>query len=84
MKLMIIAVFSLTFVLGQTTTKIGNTYWHSNGTSSTKIGGTTWNSDGSSSTKTGNTYWHNSTQNSTTDIYGNKKNKKKSTNYFGW
>ena len=58
-------------VFSQTSTKIGNTYYHSDGTSSSKIGNTIYNSDGSSGSKIGNT------------IYKNN-NDKEEKNYFGW
>ena len=42
-------------VFSQNSTKIGNTYYHSDGTSSSTIGNTTYHSDGTSSSKIGNT-----------------------------
>jgi hypothetical protein len=43
---------------GTSTTKIGNTYFHSDGTSTNKIGNTYFNSNGTSTNKIGNTYFH--------------------------
>jgi hypothetical protein len=43
---------------GTTTTKVGSTYYHSDGTSSTEVGNTVYHSSGGSTTKVGNTYYN--------------------------
>jgi len=50
---------------GESTTKIGDTYFHSNGESSTKIGDTYFHSNGESSSKIGDTYFHSNGETST-------------------
>ena len=45
MKKVILLLSFLSLIFAQTTTKIGDSYFHSNGTSSTKIGNSIFNSN---------------------------------------
>jgi len=48
-----------TTLLAQSNSRLlGNTYYHSDGSSSRLLGNSTYNSDGSSSRLLGNTYYH--------------------------
>lgn len=50
---------------GTTTTKVGNTYYHSDGSTSTEVGNTIYHSNGSSTSKVGNTYYNSDGSHST-------------------
>lgn len=58
-------MFSIGLYGYDSTTKIGNSYFHSDGTSSTKIGGSTFHSDGTSSTQIGNSTFNSDGSSST-------------------
>jgi hypothetical protein len=102
MKKFVIGVLLIvtTNVFGyDSTTKVGNTYFHSDGTSSTTVGNTTFHSNGTSSTTIGNSTFNsngtsstrvgNSTFNSNGSSYNdNQFNKVGNTIYggktYGW
>ena len=67
-KTILLTLSVLSLCLCGSSTKLGNTYYHSDGSTSTTLGNTTYHSDGSSSTQLGNTLY----------------NSDCSSNYFGW
>jgi len=74
--ILLTAVFAMLAMSAQAgTRKIGNTYYHDNGTSSRQIGKTTYHSNGTNSRQIGNTTYHSDGSNSKrigNTVYGEK------------
>ena len=58
LSIVLLMFFSAVGYGQESTQKIGDSYFHSDGSSSQKIGNTTFHSDGSSSQRIGNTTYH--------------------------
>ena len=71
--LSIITVSSL--IIGQTTTKIGNYYYNSDGTVITKVGNSYYNSNGNTTTKVGNSFYNSGYEPNLVPIIDNERNK---------
>ena len=87
-KLTAIITISL-FAIGTTlfaqssTTQIGSSYYHSNGSSTSKIGSSYYHSDGSSTSRIGSSYYNSKKERTPTYILDDKK-KSKSKSLFDW
>ena len=68
---------------GSSTSKIGSSYYNSNGSSTSKIGSSYYHSYGSSTSRIGNTYFNSKKERTPTYILDNKK-KSDSKSLFDW